>query len=184
MKRERAKLEEIMDSGVKPTSVSELFRITGKFGYISGKPGTIYFIDIPSDLQRTLPSNLQKHSQVGQLNSRFNRWMWEIGCADRDDLAATWDKNPTVKVAWGFLDNTFSGKNGSASSQESHAKNVVNYGGDGYVPTCEDLRSTRRKYCRPGDQVSEDTIFDWYEKDTKLSLQSGWRDIIRGTCDF
>jgi len=88
----RAKLEELMNSGAKPTSVSQLLKMAGKIGSIQGPNGMLYLIDIPVDIHSSLPKNLKKHCKNGPLDSQFNRWMWEVGCADRADLAATWEK--------------------------------------------------------------------------------------------
>lgn len=181
----REKLEELMNNGTKPTSVSQLFKMTGKIGSIKSPTGTIYFIDIPDEMKPSLPNNLKRHCKNGPLNSPFNRWMWEVGCADRDDLAATWDKNPTVQIAWRLLDTTFSDENNaSAPTPDSLAKDATITAESAHIPTCEDIQSIIRKYSRIGDRVSKDTILDWYENDTPHDLQPGWREIVCSRCTF
>jgi hypothetical protein len=181
MKKERAALESIMNSGYVPKSITELFDKT-RVGAITNKNGVIYFLDIPDAVRRTLPSNAQRWCvRAASLDTAFNRWLWRVG-TNAPDLDSTWKSGKTSRILWDLLVSAF-GQEPKLPPDEP----VVNdrEPQEVYTPSCDDVKAAYRHRCRPGDKVDDEEVLNWVEEDLRAAgkrLVPEWRDIVRKHC--
>jgi hypothetical protein len=183
MKKERAALETIMNSGYIPKSITELFD-KARVGAIRTRNGTIYFLDIPDTIRDKLPSDAQNAKRwcvrAASLDTDFNRWLWRIG-TNAPDLDETWKSGKTSRILWDLLVKEFRQQNPGLPPDEPRPPTR-------YQPTREDFDSAcDALHRRTGEkELDYDLIFDEIEARAKRegkALAGEWRERLESELD-